>query len=363
MSMMRASILVCVAGLGGCVADELGESTVTAEAGSRCPDFACGENSPVPGPFRLPEFNTKGLPNTFGIIYKEFRVGGQLYDLAAINDRLVGYYPGTTTIAVQHQALAGGQIVFAHPGEPDSGLSPGTFTVTINHVTAVGQTFWVAPYTPVETYELLYEGASATPRTPLCKRPPTEDLDEEGRIIINRFESIFFTGDRYNSQTKTVFSSTPVLAPRVFANWINVACAGSVTAKLHLNRHTTASQATAATGYSTTHAQRQAMLKMYAGDFCGSGNSYTVAGTPIHWENGLGQHSPYVNQKSWESLWDSHGAKCLDLHRLSSSTDPDLRELGKLVLQECPTLPKCNLSALPPLGLTSPYVVTQSAAY
>lgn len=316
----------------------------------------------MPGPFRLPEFNTKGTPNRYGMVFKEFRIGTKVYELGAINDRLAGWVPGTphelTNIAVQGSQLASGVLLFDHPADSATGLPAGQVKVTIKNVTEAGQLFWVAPYTPVETYELVYEGAGAPPRTPLCKRPPEGKNDEDGRPVFNKFESIMFTGDRYDSDTKTVLAPTPALAPRVFKDWINIACAGSVPAKLHLNRHTAASQASASPGYSTTYEQRTAMLKMYAGDFCGSGNSYTVAGTPIHWENGKGQHSPYVNQNSWESLWDANGARCLDVHRLAS-TDPGF---AAAVYGECPLLPKCNLSTLPALSLTSPYIVTQSAA-
>lgn len=361
--------LIAVGVLGGCVADEVSPEITSIAKGDKCPDFGCGENSPIAGPFEIPEFHKHGLPNRFGVKFLYFLMGNQMYDVSVVNDHLIALVPGTATIAYQHQALTGGQLVFEHPDYAPTNLPSGKITVTINHVTANGQVFWVGPATGVETYELLYEGAGVTVRTPMCKSPPPEK-DGENNQWMNRFESIFFSGDRYDPSDMTVSSSSlGGLPPRAFVDWINIGCAGSVPAKLHFNRHTTASQYS---GYTTTIAERQAMLKMYAGDFCGHGTVYTVMGTPIHWTNAKGQSSPTGNQASAEALWSSHGALCMDVHRLSSSADPALLALANGVRLECPALRKCNevpgypsQPATPQaiLAATGAYVFTQSPAH
>jgi ADYC domain len=351
------SSLIAVGVLGGCVAEEATSSTE--QFAKPCPSFGCGENSPIMGPYNIPELHTRQLPNTDGVVLRYYQQGNSIYQVDIQNSKMVALYPGTNIIAVQGAALAGGYLVLAYPGSTN--LPAGEAHLWFNHVSSAGQNMWVGSPTPVETYELLYDGAGSTARTPVCKRPPDSKvqsaIDPEGRLWANRFESIFFTGDRYDPDHLTVSLSSPQRGL-----WFNIACAGSAPAKLFLNRHTSASSAP---NFTTTLDQRQAMLKMYSGDFCGDGVAYTVMGTPIHWTSASGLSSPPGNQTSYESLWDSHGAICMDLHRLTNSPDPTYAAFAETIRNTC-NMKKCDLNAItnpPVLNSTSPYIVTQSPAH
>ena len=359
--MMRSSVVVgLLLVVGGCVAGVGDEATSATEQFAKpCPNFGCGENSPIMGPYNIPELHTRQLPNGDGVILKYFQQGNAIYQVDIQNSKLVALYPGTNIIALQGAALTSGYLVLSYPASTN--LPAGDAKLWFNHVSSAGQNMWVGASTPVETYELLYEGAGSTARAPVCKRPPDSKVDSatdgDGHLWANRFESLFFTGDRYDPQKLTVSLSTPQRGL-----WFNVACAGSAPAKLFLNRHTSASSAP---GFSTTVDQRQAMLKMYSGDFCGDGTAYTVMGTPIHWTSAFNLSSPTGNQASYESLWDAHGALCMDVHRLSNSADPTYAAFAETIRNTC-GMKKCNLDAItnpPVLGPNSPYLATQSAAH
>lgn len=336
---MRAWIAVCVVtGLGGCVA-EVGEETSATEQFQKCPEWGCGENSPLAGPFKLRELNFRDptvdngkkvrmygfqKPDTSGVVHT--------YDVDIVKDQVKALYPGTSVVALEHAALVGGWFLLWHDAE---GAYPaGPIRVKIGSID--NQAFWQPPSTVyVETYELMYNGVDTPPAefVALCNRPlpgtgvrSTARDPAEDRIWKNRYNAIIFTGDRY-SETYTVATGT------VATGWMNIACAGSVTAKLHLNRHTEASQVP---GYTVNGVNaRQAMLKLYAGDFCGSGNAYTRKGTPFHWNSNTGLNSGAGNNTAFESMWDAGGAMCMTTHRLASSTVPEEQAMAGEVFREC----------------------------
>ncbi|MBL8623075.1 MAG: hypothetical protein JNK64_17295 [Myxococcales bacterium] len=174
------------------------------------------------------------------------------------------------------------------------------------------QKFWQAPITTVNTYELQWRLATSTYYTPVCKNPPNR-LDDTGNWN-NILEAILFTGDRYDTDTLTVTASTPAEA----TTWFNIGCAGTVLAKLALNRHTDATKSAQVT---TTRDQRQAMLKMYTSDVCNSGDALTVTGTPLRWWSATGLTSKAIAVYSNEARWTADGALCLDTHRLDGTPD------------------------------------------
>jgi hypothetical protein len=117
---------------------------------------------------------------------------------------------------------------------------------------------------------------------------------------------------------------------------------------MHLMRHTKAGAA-AADGhlvdghapYYTTLAQRQAMLKMFAADYCGTGRAFTVDGQPLQYRDSThwypGASTPSLPD-SWaargvEALWSERGAVCLDTPR---------RVTREEVEAACPGIPTCG---------------------
>ncbi len=330
--MMRSSVVVgLVLVVGGCVAGVGDEATSTTEQGLKCPNFGCGENSPVTGPFNINELK-ENVANRDGVVLLYFQKGTTKYHVKVLGDRIQAMdWTTNHTVMLEHNALAGGWLQLSHP--PVNGMPFGYVRLWIQSVDVAGQTFWQPPAAQVETYEFRYDGAgTVSDPVPACKSPlPSngvrdEAADGEGRTWKNRFNSIVFSGDRYDPDTYSVFTGTPT------NGWMNIACAGSAPAKLHLNRHT---QAGTVTSFQTTVNQRQAMLKMYAGDFCGHGNVYTVMGTKIHWNSSTGYNSGLGNDTAFESMWSETGAMCLETHRLANSQNPDYAAFGAAIRAEC----------------------------
>ena len=358
--MMRSSVVVgLVMVVGGCVAEVGEEATSTTEQGLKCPDYGCGENSPVGGPFNIRELNKAGnIANSDGVTLLYFQKGTTIYHVDIAGDRVRALTWFGYQVALEHSALAGGYFVLSHPAV--NGLPAGTMRLFITSVDVAGQTFWLGPQTQVESYELKYDGAgTVSDPVPACKTPlpgtgiRDTALDPEGRTWKNRFNAIIFAGDRYR-QGHVVETGTST------NGWFNIACAGSGPAKLHLNRHTAASTTY---GFTSTVAQRQAMLRMYAGDFCGDGNAHTVMGTPIRWWSAVGQSSMPIGEFSYESMWSETGAMCMDVHRLSNSTNPDYAAFGQAIIDSCHIRKCAEFPDFKNFALYNQYLLTMSPAH
>ena len=102
--------------------------------------------------------------------------------------------------------------------------------------------------------------------------------------------------------------------------WITLACAGSAAAKTALLGYGPHGDFDGE-GHSATVAQRQATLKMITADYCGTGQSYTVDGTPLAWENAGGTVTPMHEIGESEAVWTSSGALCLDTPRVVDRDD------------------------------------------
>ena len=92
----------------------------------------------------------------------------------------------------------------------------------------------------------------------------------------------------------------------------------------------------------TTQSQRQAMLKMYTSDVCGTGEAFTVTGTPLTWGAVSGASGGSTSYVSNEAHWNEEGATCLDTHRLHGSGDDmdlQIRESCRRAERE---LPPCS---------------------
>jgi hypothetical protein len=358
--------------VAGCVAPEDGTddvvtSSIPQELGSGCPMWGCGQNSPVINAFNFHELNTDGTPNDVQLVVKGFSLNDVMYQPIVSGARLYAYDPSTG--ALKYGAdLTGGAFIIYYP--VSGSLPDGYVKLRVTNVTLATATnavkFWQGSADGIETYELDYADLE-TPFDfrPVCHHPPPGIEDPEGQVYAQTLEAILFTGDRYAADTKTVIASTYADAGK----WFNIACAGSALAKLHLNRHTTAGSTR---DFTTTAGQRQTMLKMYSGDFCGTGDAYTVAGTPIHWLTTTGLSSPSITVNSVESFWGAGGASCLTVHRLHSSYSIDFQTeiqgspgfppFIPPTLGNCPK-PACSQRLLGPVTWPrSAYMLTESPA-
>jgi hypothetical protein len=295
-------------------------------SGSSCSDWECGENSAtVDGNLFFHELNICGAENSAGLRVTDF-VGpslkgggtGEHYKLVVKGDSITAEPLHQTTPPsrpLTDHALIGLTLVAM------TRASPFTPTRQISvAIAAVGTTdYWVDPGAKVPTYVFAWNARLAK-GAPLCGQPTPQPLpgtpgtigppqppvlppDWRDRVGNDATLALVFTGDRYDAKQKLV---TLENGPSC---WINIACAGSAAAKMHLLRHTTAgSDAT----HTTTRPQRQAMLKMITDDICGTGQSFTVNREEVFYEDMHPWYPFPAAPRSIESMWNEQGAMCLD---------------------------------------------------
>lgn len=327
-----------------CVDDtELGsdrlEGIVFGGGGEECPKLGCGSNSAYLGPTEFHELHETGIEaNAEGFRITSFEKNGQSYRLDVTGTTLTGqlfvWGQGWVT------ALSGSQLIGAEMKV--DGPNGTRYGIRIYN-TATVQQYWQGPAGAVQTYELKWrmEYPAATHYEPVCKDPPNR-IDGEGKEWQRIYEAVLFTGDRYDTSTLRVTASHP----RTAGGWFNIGCAGTVLAKLALNRHTSATAVPGA--LPPTGEQRQAMLKMYTSDVCDTGHAFTVQGTPIRWWSQPGWSSPAIGLNTPEAHWNQDGAMCLDVHRLNNTLDDmDAQIQAACVAAGKPLPPPCGA---PPAG-------------
>jgi hypothetical protein len=218
-------------------------------------------------------------------------------------DELIGR---TATRIRRGTALRGSRIIMRDVVDNED------YELYIDEVAAIP--FWVGGGA-VTSYKITVrvEGSSSE-RGPLCKGESGEFGEEWAG---QQHSALIFRGDRYNPLTKLITIVTDT--------WVNVACAGTATAKLHLLRHTTASSDAA---HTTTWRERQAMLRMLTADYCGKGFPYTEDGTELHYAATAHAYNPDAidlavpeQRDRLEAIWSHTGAVCLDKPRLVLRSD------------------------------------------
>lgn len=189
----------------------------------------------------------------------------------------------------------------------------------------------------VQLYTIEYRRAgSALPKkrnicSPVMGTDPTvREID--GTVVI-------FRGDQYDDNTYRVQADGA-------STWFNIACVGTAISKLHLLRHTTAGSRGMAWSRDsrrrlTTLAQRQTLLRMLTGDYCGIGYSFTVNGHPLTYTFAQRNWEPQVpwrfdesspsgeTNASIDALWNEHGAVCIGTPRLSDQ-EPEAALLQRI---------------------------------
>ncbi len=297
----------------------------------RGPKLGCSSNSAYLGPTEFHELEETGTyANAEGLYLRGLVKNGLTYRPNVTGTELTASRWGLVGGFWIYQTLSGANLVNSELVVKNA---TGTLEYRIRIVKASTiQKFWQAPITTVNTYELQWRQAASTYYTPVCKNPPNrlDDTSDWNNVL----EAILFTGDRYDTDTLTVTASTPAEA----TTWFNIGCAGTVLAKLALNRHTDATKSAQVT---TTRAQRQAMLKMYTSDVCNSGDALTVTGTPLRWWSATGLTSKAIPLYSKEALWTADGALCLDTHRLDGTPDD-------MTLQIADACQRANRAVPPP---------------
>lgn len=112
--------------------------------------------------------------------------------------------------------------------------------------------------------------------------------------------------------------------------------------KLHLLRHTAASQDEQ---HTTTLGQRQAVLRMLTGDYCGIGYPFTVNGHPLRYTFAQPWEPRYpalfgdqVKVVAIDALWDPSGARCIGTPRLGAEHRGEIEARCGHTLDDCAVL-------------------------
>jgi hypothetical protein len=166
-------------------------------------------------------------------------------------------------------------------------------------------------------------------------------------------DALIFQGDLYDEETYQV-SITPTSYNQISNNpkgIFNIACIGSAISKLHLLRHTSASQGeNISSNLQPDELQRQALLRLLTGDYCGTGNLFIQNGIPIHLEFNNSPYQPTTDSKfeidnhsdSIDARWDHTGATCIGIPRLGVGVLDQIKSTCKAVGH---ALPDCARSA------------------
>ena len=317
---MRNVIVAFAVMLMGCFV-EVETSGVEQQTGTQCPPWACSNSAEVI-PFGMHEANLVGLPNTQGIYIKsistftgthaQIEKAGESYDLY-VRGGFVTARRGTTE-------LRGGQLVGAELPMMRNGVE--LFRIRIDRVRPM--TYPVGTASALEAYQLSWRSTGTTDWRSVCDPTANALGDPLDLLGMDASEAVIFEGDRINAQAKTV-NTTPDV------NWFNIGCAGYSLAKLRLTRNTIA--------HNTDWRARQATLKMFVADYCGTGMPFTVDGTPIRWKGGLVDY--YSPPGQIEARWTANGAACLTTPRLVAWPNAKFPDVRTAIAESC-TIPWCS---------------------
>lgn len=311
--------------LAGCVPEEQAISTASTTSGigtlPRCPEWGCDTNAATIGDgIIFDELELSGLPNAGGVRIEGAALGdGTEVQLDVEGDRLVAL-----DLVEPSRRYAGPQLrgmIIRLMYAKDASVPEEKIELQVNPVTAENDpriTFWEGEPHEVESYDIAARRASRPPPKPgdfdilICKGDLLESRIDWPAARIH--SALVYEGDHFDAWSRTV--SPPV--PGTF----NLACAGTAMAKMHLLRHTAASnyipRPAVSNPYPTTIEERIAMLKMITADYCGTGQSFTVDGQPLRWHDNTGWPQRDLNlgeMASIEAIWGREGAWCLNTPR------------------------------------------------
>ncbi len=309
----RVSTLTAALALGACAAgpasDEPPAANVKlAQGGPNCPTVLCGDNNGV-GNVRFYELDASmAMANGAGLRITNFvsPKHGPM-ELKVKGDRLLGRPQSHAEL--EGEGLVGSWITLVDDKAGTSGR------IVIEGYDTIDYKIAPDPGDRVPLYKFIYypDGREGAPME-LCRNTLTDP--DYGGIMGS---AIIFSGDRYDPQTLQVTDIGDD------APWFNIGCPGTGAMKMHLFRHTRAGAKGGS--HHTKVAQRQALLKMFGADYCGTGRNFTVDGQPIafnfdqdwlptNW--GIDFTSP--DYTAPEAIWREDGAYCLSTPRRAGAT-------------------------------------------
>lgn len=309
MNHTKLGVLMAIA---GCVSSVEPDVTTTTQPVGNCPIQLC--NSPEVAHYGIWEQNLFGEADSNGISIRSLDGVSQIvkaglsYDLTVREGRIYGLRPNTPTLG--GLALEGARIELMNGKQR-------YYDITITRVRKSGTSFVAGAPGEVETYKMVWHepGTASSTGKLLCNSPlqPTTDNKTYELLGMLPDETLVFEGDRYDVSAMTTEEKGDDA-------WFNFGCAGHTLAKLYLNRSTIHTQP------APDWALRQTMLKMLVADYCGTGQTFTLAGEPLVWKGGL-QTAYAMSPGSIDARWDEHGAICVGEPRLVSTTNPQAATL------------------------------------
>lgn len=273
-----------------------------------CPIWQCGSNSPEIDGYGFHELNEQGLLNREGFWIEGFEKNGVAYRADVTNGRLRGIDDAGEEV-LSGTSLAGAQLRVRH----NSGLR---YLVRVTAVTTA-QPFWakLAHHPTLETYLLewirTHDGVHPAPRhhwRNVCSKAVADDTNPELLGMWGE-HTVLFEGERIEAEPK-------LIEDEIDESWFNLGCAGHALAKLYLTGHTHAAQSA---GFATSIGERQAMLKMFAADYCGTGFPFTVAGVALSWKDEYGWMKHSSRSVTLEARWSKDGPTCLETPRADAN--------------------------------------------
>jgi hypothetical protein len=332
---MRISLLLlcCVA---ACDAEPPAVKTTTAFSTSPCTG-GCGENGGMVDGVPFWGLYLSGAENDHGVRYLRFASSAPLmkakvYATLDVDGGRLRFRTSSTATWQYGTPLTGGILAI--------GIGAAEYYIKIAEVhpgpVTMGppaEPYWTRTSEPgPETYRLQWGHIEELDRPPLMPRElcATTVLDDD--VWHNQIDAVVFEGEQYTLDTRKIRPTTTDETA-----WFNVACMGSLPAKMFLTRRTDASS-DGEQYVSTIDNDRQAMVRAWAADYCGSGQSYTHAGHKLRVNDQMPSQSgppgwlprhPYGFTPldtfdlnfHYEAVWDAGGAVCLDLPRMSAD-DP-----------------------------------------
>ena len=304
--------------VSGCIVDSSGDLIGDTASASTCPIWACGTNSaevnsiPIGELHQLPGKNY-GIANAWGASLAGFigPNGETDYVLDMRHGRLVARKGNTT--------LTG-------PGLVDSiieieGEDGTVVNVRIDRFRQVQS--WTVPAFYVNEYVFTYDDGMVGFDQPICTDAEDASMDSAWAVISS--------AERYSWETKEVMATGAA-----GMGWNTIACSGNSLYKMKMTGYEADQQIN--NNLASTDEERQATLKMFTADYCGTGRSFTEDGTELRWFNASGWADNSGDVPStFESYWNHTGALCLDTARLGASVIQD-------IVDECATVDK----VLPP---------------
>jgi hypothetical protein len=306
--------------------DELSALEQAARRGCIGPTYACGSNGNSPKMDNLysHDFSTKkNVPNAAGFELYSVQFNKQPQTMRVFKSE-VEITDTATGVVRTGSAANGTQAVYYNK------LTSQFYTMTFWRRGSA--TFWAKPGgTSKSTPTYFVQWKLGKPDETgeyenICSNPPLGDQPDgmDGESVV------LFETDRIHSRNKTVYGQD--------ATWWNIGCVGHALAKMHLVGHTQAAQNLTAGDpvgrkFTTNVLERQTFLKMITGDYCGTGDAFTVAGQPLEYADHRGWMKWPTPLPALEARWNEKGAMCLNIARIDANPTPEgISEFNGLVV-------------------------------